>query len=451
METKKINLFVFDTPENYEKSKRLLGAEKVTFKSMHRIEGLDEFQSILGTLEDEDLIFIAVHVFSTDGVRGVRLFISSGLMSEFPNLGFMYISEGNTITIKHMMVDAGLDTMQIYKYHEVQSELKSGLLKVLTKRQLMSGVDVQDSKLEVLSQFPQFDYAIITALYKDEFEEVEKIFEFPKDGVIVTGNKDYRIGFLKADPSKRVIAAFQNSTGMVEAGILATHMIEIFKPKYLIMSGVCGGTPDSNFGDIIIAKQVFTFQKGKISDVTYKDSNGEFKNIDLFNREGEIVDYDQLYDNNGNQIHISIEKFEREQDSVINLNTKLEDTLNINLKKIEARINSKIEQDSFFKSQTIKAVIEPMACSTMVINKEGFFEDTIKGAERKTAAVEMESYGVARACHFGNNGRTIPIIFKSVMDHTKKKDDVVNGINWKKFAAFTSAQFLSALFEENII
>ena len=58
----------------------------------------------------------------------------------------------------------------------------------------------------------------------------------------------------------------------------------------------------------------------------------------------------------------------------------------------------------------------------------------------------MESYGVARACEFANNGKTKAIIFKSVMDNTVDKDDKA-----KKFAAFTSAQLMQQLFENKIL
>jgi nucleoside phosphorylase len=89
---------------------------------------------------------------------------------------------------------------------------------------------------------------------------------------------------------------------------------------------------------------------------------------------------------------------------------------------------------------------EPMACSTMVINKEGYFEDHIKTVNRKTIAVEMESYGVARACQFGNEGKTKWIIFKSVMDNTKQKTDEA-----KKFAAHTSALFMKEILYRGIL
>ena len=58
----------------------------------------------------------------------------------------------------------------------------------------------------------------------------------------------------------------------------------------------------------------------------------------------------------------------------------------------------------------------------------------------------MESYGVARASKIANGGKTKSLIFKSVMDKTKLKDD-----NYKKKAAYTSAQFLKFLLESNIL
>jgi nucleoside phosphorylase len=98
----------------------------------------------------------------------------------------------------------------------------------------------------------------------------------------------------------------------------------------------------------------------------------------------------------------------------------------------------------------VSAYMAPIACSTMVINRRGYFEDTIRTVNRQTAAVEIESYGVARVCQSANGGATVPIIFKSVMDHTAKKTDFADGIKFKKFAAHTSALFLKHLLEEVI-
>ena len=138
---------------------------------------------------------------------------------------------------------------------------------------------------------------------------------------------------------------------------------------------------------------------------------------------------------------------------MIELDSVIDDKLKLKLNEIRENINSSLKLDGRFFSDDfrIDIKIEPMASGTMVINKAGYFDKIIKKIDRKVAAVEMESYGVARACKYGNNGDTIPIIFKSVMDHTSDKKDQLNGINIKKFAAYTSAQFLRCLFEFEII
>lgn len=450
METANINLFVFDRVDNFERSKRFLGEEGIAYKRIICVEDAKKLASQLDNLDEDQLVFLAVHVFFTEDASGIRTFIASGILKLYPRISYAYFSSGDEQKIKHEMVDIGIEPCKIYKYHEIQTEIESGKIKPNMKKDLFKDIELSQSG-ESFSEYPQIDYAIITALYEDEFQELEKIFDFPTNEKIETGKKIYHIGYLKEDKTKKVVAAIPNATGMIDSSIIATQMVDFFKPKYLLMSGVCGGSDDYNIGDIIVAKQIYTFQKGKLSDIKRKDIDGKYVNIDIFDANGIIIDYNHLYDNHGNQISISIEKFEIEHDSIINLDTLIEDKLMPKKELIKTRINELISQNLFLEDKTIKIELEPIACSTMVINKNGFFEDTIKSINRKTAAIEMESYGVGRACLFANGGKTIPIIFKSVMDNTKNKKDHVNGFNVKKFAAYTSAQFMKYLFVENII
>ncbi len=87
-----------------------------------------------------------------------------------------------------------------------------------------------------------------------------------------------------------------------------------------------------------------------------------------------------------------------------------------------------------------------MACSLSVIDKEDYFECNIKSVDRKTKAVEMESYGVARAVKLANGGKTKFIICKSVMDKTSNKVD-----GYKKPAANISAEFVQYILKNDII
>jgi nucleoside phosphorylase len=455
MDTRKVKLLVFDSQENFERSKEFLGEEGASFKKIICIRTAGEFQEKFSLFNDEDYVALVVHVFSNDHIRGIKRFLASGIMKSYAALPVMYISEGNAMEIKHKMVENDIDVAEIYKYHHVQSSINSDKIKVYTKKEILSlSLPTVDSNRNNTSfeKYPQIKYAIITALYEDEFEALKEIFDFPEEREIYTSAKTYYRGHLKSDATIEIVAAVPNATGMVDSSIIATQMLEFFRPKYLLMSGVCGGAPDLKFGDIVVAKQVYTFQKGKLSDVKRKTLEGNFEKIDLYDQDRNKVDYDHLYDEEGNQIKINIEKFEIEHDAAINLNTSFEDNLNTKLTRIRENLNREVKARSFIKHEKdIDIKVLPMACSTMVINKEGFFEDTIKGVSRKIAAVEMESYGVARACHFANGGQTIPIIFKSVMDHTSNKADIVSGVNYKKFAAFTSAQFMRWLFEEKVL
>ena len=456
MDTRNINLFVFDTKENYDKSKAFLGSEPLTFKRMFCVNDLMDFETHFNNLGEDELVFIVIHVFYTGKLLGITTFKNSGIPKKYPKIEHMFISDGDEKDIQHKLLDEKLSPRPIFKYHEVYSNLEEDKVKVLTKREILAEPSLDTGNV-TSSQFktnnyPQIDYAIIVALYQDEFEELQKIFDFPEADQIKTKNKVFHIGYLKSKIDKKVVCAIPNASGMIDSAIIATQLLEFFRPKYLLMSGVCGGASSYNIGDIIIAKQVYTFQKGKLSDIHSSDSPEVNSSINLFDNKGNIIDYTKLYDSEGKLISISIEKFEIEHDAIINLDSLLKDSIEHKLKKINQKINMQIETDHFFsEKKSVNIEIEPIACSTMVINKRNYFEDTIKSVSRKTAAVEMESYGVARACQFANNGETKHIIFKSVMDNTNKKSDSVLGFNVKKFAAYTSAQFMKNLFEEGII
>lgn len=456
MDTRKINLFVYDSRVNFDKSKQFFGEKGSSFKDVICIENTSELDKYFETtlLGDDEYVYLVIHVFAFNKISGIKKFKTSGISEKYPHLGNMFISDGVESNIQHLMVDENIPHTEVFKYHEVYSNLRDEKFKVYTKKQILEFSKISSShSIEAVSEkYPQIKYAVITALFKYEFEELQKVFDFPEERQIKTDKKVFYRGYLKTDSSIEIVAAVPNSTGMLDSSIIATLLLEFFRPEYLLMSGVCGASNDYSYGDIIVAKQIFTFQKGKISDLKRQNELGEIVKIDLFDSNKVIIDYNHLFDNEGNQVSISVEKFETEHDTIIQLESIIEDSLNPKLNLINTKINETIERDSFITpKKKIKIVIEPMACSTMIINKEGYFEDTIKAVHRKTAAVEMESYGVARACQFANNGKTKHLIFKSVMDNTVNKKDVVDSINWKKFAAFTSAQFMKHLFEEKII
>lgn len=259
---------------------------------------------------------------------------------------------------------------------------------------------------------PQVDFAIINALYKDEFESVIKIFNLNNREGLKLGSKDVYSGQLESFYDKSVIAIFQSDVGRTEATSIVTEIIKEYNPRYVFMTGVCGGDEKTSFGDVVVAKFVFTLDKGKITD------QGFFRELEIVKINEDVI----------RQIRQHEEEI---KEYMINYYVKDE------LAK---------ERYKDFEITKIKTFIDPVACSSAVIDKENYFNEVIKLVERKATAVEMESYGVARAAETTNSGNTKSVIIKSVMDNTVNKNDKA-----KSYASYTSALFLKGLLEKGII
>lgn len=420
-------LFIYDSKENFEKPVNQLRLGNNVFKDTKLIESKVDFEREINNLEENQPFVLICHVFhqEIEGVRhrGYLKFRGEGIEDTY-DISAVFVSSGDSLEVYSEMFKVEGEKRTIYTYTDILDEIRTGKIKPYTKKAVLKNVE--------------FEFGIITALYKDEFEEIKKHFIWNEDESVINGIKKYWVGHLIDNPSRKVVASIPSATGMVDSAIIATQMLDMFKPKYLIMSGVCGAKEDTNFGDIVLASKIFTFQKGKISDI--RDESGE--QIELFDKDRNKINYDQLYSSNGEKIKVTVEKFEVEHDTIIEF--KLKDFVEPHLEKIKEKINK--EDTLAIQDKSINIHFDGMACSTMVINKEGFFEDKIKVIDRKTVAVEMESYGVARACEFGNEGKTNWIIFKSVMDHTSKKGDTA-----KKLAAHTSGLFLKYLIYDGIL
>ena len=426
MKTKEITILFWDNQENFQKRDTQIGLgirnnESLKYKRVFQFYSESEFDKIISELTDNDLILILVHVDrgnSDIGVKEFKLAIEDG--RSVPEEKCKLISKGGGTGV--------------YDYDGISSAIQTGKIIPYKKNQLFISENPENMNT---SKYSHFDYAIFTALYENEFEEIEKLFDFENND-IKTGTTIYKVGKLKNTETKAV-TCFATKSGMVEAAIIASEMINLFTPKYLFMPGVCGGAENTKFGSVIIAEKVFIFQKGKLLDLKENSKDG-IRNTKLFYNNKEF-DKKKLTNSSGEKINIIIERFEHESE-VIEIDTELSTLIKPQLKFIKNKINEPFKLDS----EKIDVQLETMACSMMVINKEDYFDDTILPIDRKTKAVEMESYGVARAAKIANGGKTKSLIFKSVMDKTKLKTD-----GYKEKAAYTSAQFLKHLLESEIL
>lgn len=398
MDTGIINLFVYDTKENFEKTKHLLGHEGATLKKIFNIESLEEFKRIIEVnLTENDYIFLVVHVWGKTGnLKGIADFKASGIIESYPNLDYMNISEGNKDEdIKIKMIQNKHELKDVYFYHQVRDELKNDKRNVFKKHQLLNPNNLK----AIDSKKMKFDYAIITALEEHEMKKVLEIVE--KEGSIDNDKHLLEYGHIKGNKSKKVLYASQQATGMIDAAILSTELLQ-FEPNYLIMAGVLGGRPDkTEIGDVIIATSTFTIDKGKI------DKSG-------FHIEPE----------NSNVEHSGITKIKRAKED----------------------IKEYLRREDGTRVSKIDIHFGPIGCVRQVIDLEEWFAKKITKVDRKAIALEMESYAVSRSCQLVNNGKTKALIIKSVMDNTQQKVD-----DGKPYAAWSSAMTIKYILENDII
>ncbi|MFD2726632.1 5'-methylthioadenosine/S-adenosylhomocysteine nucleosidase family protein [Hyunsoonleella rubra] len=404
METKNINLVVFDEEENFNKTKELLGYEGATIKRFYCVQSLIQMKEVINQLDDDDIIFLVIHVFgTTKNLKGIVKFKNSGILDEYPKLSYMYISEGNKQDdIQKLMIDNRISVEQVFKYHEVLDEIRNRRKIPLTKKELLGTSNILNYNTSELNNYKddfKFDYAIITALEEDEMEKILPIIE--REGKIDNSKHLVEFGHIKGYKSKKVIYASQQATGMIDAAILSTELLQ-YRPKYLIMAGVLGGKPKkTNIGDVVIATKTFTIDKGKIDDLGF---------------------------------HPEIESSSNENACITSIRREKQEITNF-LRAEDKTRNSKI-----------KIHFGPIGCVRQVIDLEDYFKDSISTTDRKAIALEMESYAVSRSCELVNNGQTKALIIKSVMDNTQDKDD-----DGKSYASWSSAMFVKYILKNDII
>jgi len=251
------------------------------------------------------------------------------------------------------------------------------------------------------------DVAIVTALRNPELEAVLKLpyewhskhFEYDP--------LTYHFGKIpRLDGNISVVAASQNRKGMPSSAALASKMVFMFRPKYLVMLGICAGVPGKcNLGDVIVADPSWDWGCGKQG----MDDNGS----PVF----QAAPYQMQLDNRISQ-----------------LATELANDLSI-LGAIKKGWQEATPQG------TLKVHVGPMASGASVI-ADDITARLIDKQHRELLAIEMEAYAVMAAAEYANDPKPTAIIIKSVCDFA----DPQKADTWQKYASYTSSAFADQLF-----
>jgi len=213
----------------------------------------------------------------------------------------------------------------------------------------------------------------------------------------------YETKFIRDGKELSVIAASINQMGMVSTSILATQMIEYFRPKYLTMTGITAGiAEETELGEVLVIEYSWDYNSGKIK--TDDDGNKKFE-VDM---RQETLDRD-LYN-----------------------------SMNILRNDIEFLNNL---HNSYKYGKKPKTYLEISIChvaSGVAVIANRNITKEVTAQARKLKGIEMEAYGLFCAAHNATSPRPKPLVIKSVCDFAdeNKNDDI------KDYAAYTSAKIL---------
>lgn len=206
-----------------------------------------------------------------------------------------------------------------------------------------------------------------------------------------------------------VIACAAPSMGMTAACVTACKVIERWRPRFLIMTGIAAGTgKEQKYGDVLIAEAAYDYGSGKITET----ENGER----IF-----TPSYCQIRIEPA--LHALLQRWERDQ-----------------IQTDVIRRAWQVEMPS-----PPRLILGLLASGAAVVQSKDLVED-ILSKSRKVVGLDMEGYGIFHAAHLATSPRPNVLIAKSVSDFAdNRKDD-----KWQQYAAFTSAHFIYEFFTKEV-
>jgi nucleoside phosphorylase len=236
--------------------------------------------------------------------------------------------------------------------------------------------------------------AVCAALDEELDYLLEKPFGWSAPRIIADG-LTYREG--EYGDHVKIIAASANSMGLIPTAILTTKVLREWCPYLVAMIGVCGGRKEKGvfLGDVVVPTQSFHYQFG-----SYRDGK--------IQRELRVENTDQ-------QLLDMVAHVGRRTDALL-------------------RIKQALPRSAAKPRHDLQCHTGPMASADLVVKDVEKFGEAIE-ADRKTIAVEMESYAFMRAASLARTRWTL--VAKSVSDYA----DEAKADDFREYAKYTSTEF----------
>ena len=249
------------------------------------------------------------------------------------------------------------------------------------------------------------DVGIVCALEQPEFEALMNAMGGPEKWKVVGSPRFphvYRETLLATSGGKplRIVGTTSTSMGLTAAAIVTTHLILQFKPRLVVMVGIAAGTRggERHFGDVLVADPSVDYNSGKVSFA------------------GGIREF--LPD-----------------PYPIGLNPRLRSVLHKYRGDHPAFTDIRGRWRGLLPPGSNRVHIGPVGAADQVIDDESRILE-IQRNWRKLIGVEMETYGVYRACYESPEPKPRFVSFKAVCDFAAVKSD-----SWQQYAAFVAAEF----------
>ncbi len=241
--------------------------------------------------------------------------------------------------------------------------------------------------------------------------ELESILRLPWDWKVTAEAHDgtiyWRGAYERSGRVCTVHAAACSRIGMTWAAILATKMISSFRPRYLIMGGICGGISGQvTIGEVVVAESTWDYGSGK----------------------HEVKAGNPVFSVAPHQIPLDL-----------NLSSKVR--LLAREPGVLAAIKSRWPSNK--PGQELQVRLGPMASGAAVIADQSRVAE-IEGHNRKVMAIDMESYAVFAAGVDACDPKPITVSIKGVSDLANEHKDS----NSQAYAAYLAAEVIKLLAEQ---
>ena len=300
--------------------------------------------------------------------------------------------------------DAYSEKFTKYLWHLVDYKANESDWKEKLKQIIFHLVKIRKDFLNPVNFKFDYDIAILAALSNPELDQILKLPCNWSEVKIENDATTYYAGYFERGSKKlKVICGSAPQMGMVASATLTMKMINAFKPRYIIMTGIAAGYKDdrTDFGDILVADQSYDGTNGKIITLENGEKGFAPNPIPI------LLDAD-------------IKEKMRTYESKYELLSRIKRGFNGNTPNAE-----------------LKIIIGPIVSVPYVVQNEDEFL-SFKLNQRKLIGLEMESYGIFYSANNTVNPKPVPIVVKSVCDFGDKH----KGDNYQIYAAYTSANFI---------